>query len=94
MTNRNSLRKSVFKGKYVMRDEHNYLDTDIYNEFIQHQSYVDETQNNLPFIIFELTSTNPMESQSQNISVILRFSMTVMIKTRKRRAKTDLLRFT
>ena len=45
----------------------NYFDIDAYNEFIQRQSYVDDTQNNLPLIIFESTSTNPMESQSQNI---------------------------
>ena len=50
-----------------MHDQQNYFDTNAYNEFIQRQSYVDDTQNNLPLIIFEPTSTNLMKSQSQNI---------------------------
>ena len=52
-----------------MHDQQNYFDKDAYKEFIQHQSYIDNTQNNPLLIIFEPTptSTNPMESQSQNI---------------------------
>ena len=49
-----------------MHYEQNYFDTDAYNEFIQRQSYIDDTKNNPPLIIFELTSTRPLESQSQN----------------------------
>ena len=50
-----------------MHDQQNYFDTNAYNEFIQCQFYVDDTQNNSPFIIFEPTSTNLIESQFQNI---------------------------
>ena len=50
-----------------MHDQQNYFDIDSYNEFIQRQSYVDDTHPNLPLIIFE-PSTNPLESQSQNQS--------------------------
>ena len=49
-----------------MHDQQNYFNTNIYNEFIQRQSYVDGTQNNHTLIIFEPTSTNSLESQSQN----------------------------
>ena len=55
-------RKFVSKGKNVMHDQQNYFDTDAYNKFIQRRSFVDETQNNPPLIIFEPTSTKPMES--------------------------------
>ena len=58
--------KSVSRDKGVMYDQQNYFDTVTYNKFIQCQSYIDETQNNPSFIIFKLTSTNPLESQSQN----------------------------
>ena len=51
-----------------MRKEYIYLNTNAYNEFIQRQSYIDETHYNPPLIIFEPISTNPMENQSQNIS--------------------------
>ena len=50
-----------------MYDQQNYFNTNAYKDFIKRQSYVDDIQNNLPLIIFEPTSTNPMESQSQNI---------------------------
>ena len=48
-----------------MHDEQNYFDTDAYHEFIQHQSYVDDTHPNPHLIIFE-SFTNPLESQFQN----------------------------
>ena len=66
MASGSSSKKFISKGKSVMHYQQNYFDTDSYNEFIQHQSYVDDTQNNPHLIIFEPTSTNPMESQSQN----------------------------
>ena len=52
----------VSKGKSVMHDQQNYFDIDAYNEFVQRQSYANDTQNNPLLIIFEPTSTNPMES--------------------------------
>ena len=58
MASRSSLRKSVSKGKGVMHDQQNYFGIDAYNELIQRQFYVDDTQNNPPLIIFEPTSTN------------------------------------
>ena len=67
MTIGSSSQKYVSRDKSVMHEQRNYLNIDAYNEFIQRQSYVDDTQNNLSLIIFEPTSTNIMESQSQNI---------------------------
>ena len=66
MASESSSRKSISKGKCVMHNQQNYFDTHAYNEFIQCQSYVDDTQNNHPLIISKPTSANPLESQSQN----------------------------
>ena len=66
MASGSSSRKSVSRGKGVMHDEQNYFDTDTYHKFVQRQSYVDDTYPNLPLIIYEPTSTNPLESQYQN----------------------------
>ena len=49
-----------------MQNEYMYLNTDTYHEYLQHQSYVDETQYNHPLKIFELISS-PTEDQSKNI---------------------------
>ena len=59
-------RKSIFKGKGVMPQENIFFDTDAYNDFIQHQSYIDEIHPNPPLMIFEPTFTNPMKNQSKN----------------------------
>ena len=48
-----------------MHDKQNYFDINAYHEFIQRQSYVDNTHLNPPFIISE-PSTNPLKTQSQN----------------------------
>ena len=66
MASGSSSQKSVSRDKSVMHDQRNYLNIDAYNEFIQCQSYVDNTQNNPLFIISEPTFTNPLKSQSQN----------------------------
>ena len=67
MASGSSSRKYVFRsrGKGVMHDKQNYFDINAYHEFIQHQSYVDNTHPNPPFIISK-PSTNPLESQSKN----------------------------
>ena len=67
MVSGSSSRKSFFKRKDVMHGENIFLHIEVYNEFIQRHSYVDETHLHFPLIISEPTSTNLMESQSQNI---------------------------
>ena len=62
MTRRSFSRKSVSKDKDVMHQENIFLNIDAYNKFIQHQFYIDETHLNLPLIISELNSDNPMEN--------------------------------
>ena len=65
MASESSSRKSISsRGKGVMHDLQNFLDTNSYHEFIQRQPYVDHTHHN-PLIISE-PSSNPLESQSQN----------------------------
>ena len=66
MASESSSRKSVSsRGKGVMHDPQNFFDTNSYHEFLQHQSYIDDTHPNPPLIISE-PSSNPLESQSQN----------------------------
>ena len=82
MASGSSSQKSVSRGKGAMHDEQNYFDIDTYHEFIQCQSYVDDIHLNPTLIISEPTSTNPLESQSQNQPSHLKFPMmkNVMIK--------------
>ena len=49
-----------------MHDEQKIFDTDSYHEFIQRQPYVDDTHLN-PSLIISEPSSNPLESQSQNV---------------------------
>ena len=66
MASESSSRKSVFsRDKGVMHDSQKIFNIDSYHEFIQRQSYVDNTHPNPPLIISEPFS-NPLESQSQN----------------------------
>ena len=61
---RSSSRKSISKGKSVKHEKNYFPDTNAYNKFILHQSYIDKTHLNPALIIFEPTITNTMESQS------------------------------